>query len=408
MPILIDFLKGGSKVKVVAIIQARIGSTRLPGKVMKIIDDNTVLGHQLTRLKLSHQIDEIIVATTILDKDDSIFLEAKRNGVRGFRGSEMDVLSRYYEAATEACADIVVRLTSDCPLIDPFLVDEMISKIRSTEYYLISNAGAESNRTYPRGLDVEVMTYEALALAHYNAKEVYQREHVTPYLYENCDSIFYYKDESNHSDQRWTLDTEEDWKFIKAIYDRLYKGIHDFFYQNILNLLTIEPELLNINKHVEQAYVQKEKKISLRKAEAEDCDLVFGWANDPNVRKQSFSVDEISYIDHVEWFANQLKNQESYFFIAEVNGNPVGQIRLKHENDYFEISYMIDQVERGKGYGRQILEAVEKQLLEVDQSVTLIGKVKVDNISSIKAFEANHYLAVRSDEGYVFTKKIEC
>ena len=239
--------------KVVAIIQARMGSTRLPGKVMKDLCGKTVLAHDIERVRQSKYIDEIVIATTKFKEDDIILREALENGAKVYRGSEDDVLRRYYEAAKENKADVIVRITSDCPLIDPFIVDEVIKVYLNSNYDLVTNAGFyPENRTYPRGLDVEVFSFDILKKAFQEAKEMYQREHVTPFIYENSKNIYYYKNNIDYSKYRWTLDTEEDYKLIEIIYKNLYKGKHDFYVEDISKLFDDMPELFEINKNVQQ------------------------------------------------------------------------------------------------------------------------------------------------------------
>ncbi|WP_427338101.1 cytidylyltransferase domain-containing protein [Caloranaerobacter sp. DY30410] len=243
--------------KVVAIIQARMGSTRLPGKVMKDLFGKTVLAHVVERVKQSKEVDEIVIATTTLEKDNVIVKEAEKCGVKYFRGSEDDVLSRYYYAAKENNADIVVRITSDCPLIDPIIIDSIVKFYKENDYDIVTNAGIDlSQRTFPRGLDTEVFSFKVLEEAFNNAKENYQREHVTPYIYENSNKIHYYKNDVNYSEYRWTLDTEEDFKLIKEIYRYLYKEKHNFYMEDILKLFKEKPELKKINIHIEQKKVK--------------------------------------------------------------------------------------------------------------------------------------------------------
>lgn len=239
--------------KVVAIIQARMGSTRLQGKVMKDLCGRTVLAHDIERVRQSEYIDEIVIATTKSKEDDVILREALDNGTKVYRGSENDVLSRYYEAAKENGADVIVRITSDCPLIDPFVADEVIKVYLKGKFDLVTNAGVyPENRTYPRGLDVEVFSFDILKKAFQEAKETYQREHVTPFIYENSKNICYYKNDTDYSKHRWTLDTEEDYALIEKIYYNLYKGKHDFYLEDIIKLFDNIPELFEINKNVQQ------------------------------------------------------------------------------------------------------------------------------------------------------------
>jgi len=243
----------------VVIIQARMGSTRLPGKVMKDLLGKTVLAHDIARVKQAKMVDAIIIATSVAAADDAIAAEAMRCGVKVFRGSEADVLSRYYLAATENGAETIVRITSDCPLIDPKVIDDILVSFKDGNYDILTNAGSDlSERTYPRGLDAEVFSYEALQKAYNNAKETYQREHVTPYIYENAQHIFHYKNEVDYSQHRWTLDTEEDWMLIQKLYEHLYHGEHNFYLADILTVMEQNPDLFEINSNIEQKKLKGE------------------------------------------------------------------------------------------------------------------------------------------------------
>ena len=239
--------------KTAAIIQARMGSTRLPGKVLKKIKDKTVLSHVIKRVEQSKKIDEIIIATTKHRRDDPIIKEAKKYGINYYRGSEEDVLSRYYESAEQYDIDTIVRITSDCPLIDPFIIDEIIEFYQKNDYDLVTNAGPkQENRTYPRGMDTEVFSFEILKEIYQNADQKYQREHVTPYIYENSDRISYYKNNNDYSKYRLTLDEKEDLKLIKKVYNNLYKGEHDFYLADIIQLLEENKHLQKINQDIKQ------------------------------------------------------------------------------------------------------------------------------------------------------------
>lgn len=240
--------------KTAAIIQARMGSTRLPGKILIDLMGKTVLQHVVERVQQAKNIDQIIIATTTLEKDDVVVDEAEKCGVNYFRGSEKDVLARYYGAAKENNADIVVRITSDCPLIDPLVTDNIVYFFKHKEIYdIVTNASSDlDKRTFPRGLDTEVFSFDTLEKAYQRADKQYQREHVTPYIYENSSMIYFYKNTADYSMYRWTLDTEEDYTLIKEIYGSLYKGKHNFYMPDILKLFEQYPELITINEHVEQ------------------------------------------------------------------------------------------------------------------------------------------------------------
>lgn len=238
--------------KVVCIMQSRMGSTRLPGKILKKICGKTVLEHDIYRLKKIEQIDEIVIATTIEEKDDVVEEEAKRLKVSCFRGSEDDVLDRYYNAAKDNNADVVVRVTSDCPLIDSFVSGQIIQYYLDNieKYDYVSNT---IDRTYPRGLDTEVFSFKALEKAYSEAKIQRDREHVTPYIWDNSDMfrIFQYKGDGDYSDYRWTLDTEEDFILINKIYEQLYRERY-FGMQEILDLYSKDKSLININSKIKQ------------------------------------------------------------------------------------------------------------------------------------------------------------
>jgi spore coat polysaccharide biosynthesis protein SpsF len=240
----------GTTPRIVAIIQARMGSTRLPGKVLKDLEGATVLARVLARVKRAATIGEMMVATSDSRGDDAIVAECKRFDTRVFRGDEKDVLDRYYRAAQFSKAEIVVRITADCPLIDPEITDITVKAFLAERPDYASNALI---RTYPRGLDTEVMTMRALESAWRDATAPYQRAHVTPYLYQDQSpfKVLAVKGKQDHSALRWTLDTEADLEFLRAIYAR-FGGRDDFGWRDVLSLLEREPALAEINRHVAQ------------------------------------------------------------------------------------------------------------------------------------------------------------
>ena len=239
--------------KTVAIIQARMGSTRLPGKVMKQLKGKSVLYHVIQRVKQVKMIDEIVLATTTLDEDDVLAEKAKQYGVCVFRGSSENVLSRYYEAAKERKADVVVRITSDCPLIDPLIINKMLEYYNKNDYDVVTNAGSDSEkRTYPRGLDTEIFSFKLLENAMINGNKDYHKEHVTPYIYENSNDVYHFLNDKDFSKYRCTLDTPEDFLLISKIYNELYKGEHSFYLKDIISVFEKNPDYFRINSHVEQ------------------------------------------------------------------------------------------------------------------------------------------------------------
>lgn len=240
---------------IVAIIQARMSSSRLPGKVLMDLGGETALARTVHRLQRSRAITKIVVATTSAPADTPIVEECDRLQVSHFRGSENDLLDRYYQAAHANAASAVVRITSDCPLIDPELVDETIRIFKGEGADYASNIFP---RTYPRGLDTEVFTSAALHRAWREALEPHQREHVTPYFYEHP-KVFRLKSLSgnaDHSRYRWTLDTPEDLELLRAIYSR-FDNRDDFHWSEVIRLMEREPELAEINSQVLQKTVRE-------------------------------------------------------------------------------------------------------------------------------------------------------
>ncbi|MFJ8234649.1 cytidylyltransferase domain-containing protein [Ureibacillus sp. NPDC094379] len=239
--------------KVAAIIQARMGSTRLPGKILKNINGKTLLEYQLERVKRTKNIDQIIVATTIKENEQPIIELCEKIGIDYYRGSEDDVLSRYYETAKHYHVDVIVRLTSDCPLIDPKVIDKVVHCYlhNHSTFNYVSNT---LERTYPRGLDTEVFSFEALTKAYHEAVLPRDREHVTAYFYSNPSlfKLLNVRNDQNFERYRWTVDTEEDFKLIKLIIRELYKFNELFSLEDVIKLLKIHPEWNEINAHIEQ------------------------------------------------------------------------------------------------------------------------------------------------------------
>jgi spore coat polysaccharide biosynthesis protein SpsF len=237
-------------VKVVAIVQARMSSTRLPGKVLKDLEGQTVLARVIGRLRRARLINELLVATTDRPADDAIVAECRRCSVPVSRGDQDDVLDRYFRAAQLVKADVVVRITSDCPLIDPEITDKTIAAFLEAKPDYASNALV---RTYPRGLDTEAMTFAALARVERQAHQRYEREHVTPYFYEHPSEfkILSVTGDADYSAHRWTVDTPEDLEFVRAVYARL-KDNAEFSWRDVLNLIEREPELAEMNRTVVQ------------------------------------------------------------------------------------------------------------------------------------------------------------
>jgi len=242
-------------VNIICIIQARIGSTRLPNKVMKKIKGKSILFYVVNRVKKSYLINKLVIATTTKNQDGVIVEEARKLNVDFFRGSENDVLGRYYNAAKKYNADVIVRITSDCPLIDPIIVDNIIKKHIENKADYTANI---INRTFPRGLDTEVFNFNVLEKTNELAREKYHKEHVTTYILENPERFKLQNikadDTIKRPDIRITVDTEEDFELISKIIEH-FKNI-EFGIKDVIHFLNEKPQLLEINKNIKQTEVK--------------------------------------------------------------------------------------------------------------------------------------------------------
>ncbi len=244
--------RSGSR-KIVAIIQARMGSTRLPGKVLAPIAGKPMLAQMIERTRRAKTLQDVLVATTLDSADDPIADVCERLGYSLYRGSVADVLDRYYQAASEVQAGIIVRLTGDCPLHDPEVIDHTVAEFqRAGVDFAANRLPPPWKRTYPIGLDTEVCTFQALKTAWAEADQPHQREHVMPYLYEVPGRfrtlLIHHETDLGHL--RWTVDTPEDLQAVREIYAR-FAGRNDFSWKEVLALYEREPGLAEINRGVQ-------------------------------------------------------------------------------------------------------------------------------------------------------------
>lgn len=232
-----------------------MGSSRLPGKVLMDIGGHTMLARVVRRLRRCASLDVVVVATSGLPADDAVAREADRLGAAVWRGSEDDVLDRYRGAAAAAAADVVVRVTADCPLIDPALVDHVVERFLAAgpDY-----ASSSLERSFPRGLDVEVFSRGALEIAAREAREDFERVHVTPFLYRRPQRfrLLSVTADEDHGDLRWTVDSSADLELVRRIYR--YLGDDDGFgWRDALRVVDEHPELREINRHVRQKELEE-------------------------------------------------------------------------------------------------------------------------------------------------------
>ena len=233
--------------QVVAIIQARMGSTRLPGKVFREACGRPLLWHLIYRLGKARTVEDIVLATSTLGEDKILTDKAQEWGVKAFAGSPDDLLDRYYQAAKKYDADPFLRITGDCPLIDPQIVDRVVGEFLSGDYDVVG-----TDETFPDGLDTSICSFQALEKAWREAALPSEREHVGPYIIKHPE-LFKVKAISypvNLSHLRWTVDQEEDLILVRQVFGRLFREGEIFYTEDILKLLEKEPHLLEINSHI--------------------------------------------------------------------------------------------------------------------------------------------------------------
>jgi spore coat polysaccharide biosynthesis protein SpsF len=236
--------------RAVAVVQARLGSTRLPGKVLCDLAGDSMLARVIARLRATTTIDDVVIATTTQDCDDAIVREAERCETPVIRGSEHDVLCRYLVAAAAASADIVVRVTADCPLLDPGVVDSVVTALTDDVDY----ASNTHVRSFPRGLDVEALHLDTLIRIGRLATSAAAREHVTAYVMERPErfAVRQVRADRDDSDLRWTVDTQDDLDTVRAIYARCELGRAIVPYREVVDAVRAAPALAARNAHVVQ------------------------------------------------------------------------------------------------------------------------------------------------------------
>jgi spore coat polysaccharide biosynthesis protein SpsF len=269
------------KSKIVAIIQGRMSSSRLPGKILADIASQPMLTRVFTRTSRAKTLNEVIFATTTDPSDNPVAEYCDFSGIPFTRGSLFDVLDRYYQTASQSKADVVVRITADCPVIDPDLIDDVVNTLTEGEYDFVCNRLPPPwHRTYPIGLDVEACTFKVLKQAWKEAKEPQHREHAMPYFYEGVQltrqsrtletgisprgfNIALLHHTTDFGDYRWTVDTPEDLEFMRQVYGR-FNERDDFSWKEVLDLVHDEPRLMEINAGVEHKTLKDIDKRALK------------------------------------------------------------------------------------------------------------------------------------------------
>jgi spore coat polysaccharide biosynthesis protein SpsF len=367
---------------VLTVVQARTGSTRLPGKVLQEIDGRPMLRFMLDRLA-PIDVDHRVVATSELERDNAVAEIARAAGWSVVRGSEGDVLSRFVTALDAHPAAHVVRLTADCPLSDPALVEHVIARHvdRGNDY-----TANVFPRTYPKGLDVEVVRAEVVRLAAREATDAAEREHVTPFVYRrpDCFRLGSVRNEIALGDERWTVDTVDDLESVRALVMRM--GDDRFSWEDAFKV--VGPQV-----------VAPCGAVRLIPAMPEHQDFVLACRADAEAVRWSKSGRAITSEEHAGWYPTVLDQPGIRLRVALVDGEPVGSLRVDVEGGTGEVGIAIVPERRGTGLGRALLAALVADCAADPQVPVLVACVHPDNTASMRAFLAAGFTLTDEDRG---------
>lgn len=370
--------------RVVCVVQARTGSTRLPGKVLQELDGVTMLEFMLRRLTSLH-VDHLVVATSVLERDDAVVDIANTCHVAVVRGSETDVLDRFRTALDEYPSDHVIRLTADCPLSDPRMIEAVVA------HHIATNADYTSNvlpRSFPKGLDVEVCRSSALRVAATEAVDHAEREHVTPFLYRRPARfrLANWSSARDLGDERWTVDTPDDMQFVREIVARV-DNRH----------ATWEQMLAVVGR---AALTPNGDDVVLRSATFDDVQLLLELRNDPDAVRWSTSGLPVSKADHGRWCQAVLDNPAHRIRIAQRGGEPIGFVRVDVHDGIGTVSIAVDRLHRGNGYAALMLKAIVRDCNADCQVRELTAAIHLDNLASVRAFAAAGFVASTAADAY--------
>jgi spore coat polysaccharide biosynthesis protein SpsF len=353
----------------VCVVQARTGSTRLPGKVLQDLAGRPLLRFMLDRLA-DLRVDQLVVATSTLARDDAVAEIAEAAGHAVVRGSETDVLDRFVTALDAHPADHVIRLTADCPLADPALIESVIAR------HLDRGAEYTSNvfpRTFPRGLDCEVMTAVALRTAHAEASEPAEREHVTPFFYRHPErfTLANMRNDLPLGREGWTVDTADDLEFVRRIVARM--GDDDFAWRAawaaVGSRTPAEPDV-----------------VQLVPAGREHSAFFLACRNDEEAVRHSRSHRPVGRGEHARWFSSVIDDPGVRMRIATLSGEPVGTVRVEVRAGVGEVGIAVAPAFRGRGLGTALLEVLLEDVASDPQVTTLTASVHTGNTPSMRAF----------------------
>jgi len=382
----------------IAIIQARMTSSRLPGKVMADLAGKPLLVRMIERVWRSKRLSGVIVATTANTADDPVALCAEKLGVRVFRGDEADVLGRMQAAATLVTADPIVRLTADCPMADPAVIDAALALFAETGSDYVSNC---NRRTFPDGFDVEVFSAAVLARADREARHPQLREHVTPYLRGNRPDLgcgdFRRTDLIGPADfghLRFTVDTAADLSFVSGLFTRLPDG---FGWLDAVALATRDPASLRVTKPGRPL-----SGFGLRPAMCEDAATLFRWLNEPDRLASSLgATSAVAWADHCSWFDKKIASPNAWIVLAIYDGLGAGVVRLDKEPDGLFISIYVDRAFRGLGVGHAMLQGARDVAPTRLGGGPILARVRMDNADSLAFFSAEGFEVAVQESNHV-------
>jgi spore coat polysaccharide biosynthesis protein SpsF len=377
------------------IVQARMGSSRLPGKTLMEIAGKPMLGHMLERLGGCRSLGSVVVATSTDAGDNAIADFCREKKVECFRGSENDVLERYYKCAKKHGFDVVARLTGDCPLIDPETVDRAVEKFLKGSFDYLSNAVP---RSFPRGLDVEVFSFRALEKAHREAKDAFDREHVTHYFYANPKKFSIGSISAApplfRPELRLCVDTKEDVPLIEAIFSRFGSNAN---VEKVIEFIDNSPEMAALSRGQEAEYNAKRGfigQITIRPVVFGDNQWIRVIMNQESARKNSFNQAEIGSAENENYWRRKLADPEFRAFAIIAGEKPAGILRI----DNGLVSVAIDESFRGKGIAFAALSSLDLG--------DCVAEVKPENEASARLFKKLGFEeASREKEKIVFKKK---
>lgn len=384
--------------KVIGIIQARMGSTRLPGKMLLPIQGKPIIEHVVERARLAHTLSDLWLATTSSPADDVLAEWATLHGIRCYRGSEKDVLDRYYQTARVAQAEAIVRITGDCPLHDWEVIDQVVSVFQHGAFDYVCNAMPP---TFPDGLDVEVFSFRSLERAWQSAKLTSEREHVTPYIWKHPErfKIQNVLRSPDLSSLRLTLDTKEDYSLITLVFEELARSQRYGHLAEVVTILDEHPDWLDINgQHQRNEGYQKSiqadtKEVTslVRRALPSDSRAVWKIRFDAAVAATALTKEIPSFESHDTWFQKSYFTGLNNYCWVIVSNQVIGGYCRCDANAYggYTVSIGLDQNWHGLGFGKKLLF---EALLELPAGTKLRAEIKTGNEVSLNLFKAQGFM----------------